>query len=125
MKLTYCLINNTYLQYPCDGTTTWQLVPVEREAGNPYQHPQHHKQGTDNEAKVPAFTVLHPHDEDEPHEATRRDGESVPVEEARLLPLLYGIGRVELLPAQSREARPSRAIADGDQVEAQQEQAQV
>lgn len=119
------MINTTYLQYSCDRATSWQLVPVEREAGNPYQHPQDHKQGTDDKAEVPAFTVLHPHDEDEPHEATRRDGEGVPVEEARLLPLLYGIGRVELLPAQSREARPSRAIADGDQVEAQQEQAQV
>lgn len=116
---------NTYLQNPCDWATSWQLVPVQREAGNPYEHPQEHSQGTDEEAEVPAFLVLHPHDAEEPHEATRGDGEGVPVEEARLLPLLDGIRRVELLPAESREARPSRPVADGDQVEAQEEQAQV
>ena len=44
--------HNKNLQDSRDGASIGQLIPVEREASQPYEHPQQHLQCTQGEADV-------------------------------------------------------------------------
>lgn len=101
------------------------LVPVEWQAGEEGDGAEERHERGEHEAEVPSLVVLHPHHEDEAHEASQRDAEGVPVEEAHLAAELLRVAAVELVAAQRRRAHAHRALAERDHVQAQREKAQV
>lgn len=114
-----------YLKDPCEGAASGLLVPVQRQASDEDDDAEEGDERREHEAEVPALVVLHPHDEDEPHEPAQRDAEGVPVEEADLATELLRVVAVELVAAQRRRAHAHGALADRDHVQAQGQQAQV
>ncbi|WVZ89185.1 hypothetical protein U9M48_035618 [Paspalum notatum var. saurae] len=114
-----------YLKDSCEGAPRGLLVPVEWQAGDEDDGAKERNKGREHEADAPSLVVLQPHHEDQPHEAAERDAEGEPVEEADLAPELLWVVAVELVAAQRRRAHPYCALADGDHVQAQGEQAQV
>jgi len=93
--------NNPYLQNSCERASRWQSIPVKWESSSPNCKAQEHDPSTDRKSNVPSFIVLHPDDEYQPNKAPKRDSEGVPVEEARLQPLLDRVRLVELVTTKS------------------------
>jgi len=89
-----------YLKYSCEGAPHGLLVPVEWQAKTDDDHADEHHESSKREAESPSLVVLHPHQEDETHEPSQRDGEGEPVEVADLGVHFRRVLAVELIAAE-------------------------